>query len=346
MIRVLLVDDSPVALAVLKQMISSDPTIEVVGTAPNGIKALELIPALKPHVVCTDLHMPHMDGLELTRRIMSETPLPILVISIAVKKKPRGNDNSFKLLDAGAIELFPKPKGGLDSKNHHLVDELVQAIKVLAKVIPIRRRTITSPVANPIIRPESSGATITPTRLIAIGASTGGPIALQSIFSNLPRDFPIPIVCVQHINPGFLKEMISWMQKTTTLKIQKISKGTIPLPGNIYFAPTSSHMVMGKKGSFKNFKPETTANYCPCVDFVFSSLARYYGQSLLGLLLTGMGRDGASGLLEIAQAGGETIAQDEASSVVFGMPSEAIKIGGAKQILSLESISGFLKSLS
>lgn len=355
MIRVLIVDDSLLARAVLEKMVHVSPGMEVVGRAVNGEEALQQIPRLNPHVVCTDLHMPKMDGLALTREIMRRHPLPILVVSISVHHE-KNDENIFELLAAGAIDVFPKPRGGLGGADARLTRELANKIRILSGVVPIRRHTRTWPaplpssgVADfPPAFPRSPAARapsfvrvaarqVEPV-IVAIGASTGGPQALTTILSSLPAWFPLPILCVQHISLGFLEEMIYWLDKHTPLSVQMGTHGTQPKPGNVYFAPENKHMNLSSSGSLAMEPGVENDLHCPAVDVVFHALARVHRARAIAVQLTGMGRDGAAGMLAVSQAQGITMAQDETSSVIFGMPQQAIELGAVQHVLPLTEI--------
>lgn len=338
MIRVLLVDDSPVAVAVLRKMLAGAPNIEVVGAASNGEEALALVTKLRPKVVLTDFHMPRMDGLALTRELMAHHPVPILVVSVSVLD---GSDNAFHLLEAGAVDIFPKPRGGLDGLDPVKCQELIRKVKVLAGVVPVRRHRRTAPVAPAVASVTPVG---TSCRLVALGASTGGPQALVTILGGLPAELRAPVVCVQHISEGFLADMVSWLQGHTPLSVAVAAAGEEPKAGWVYFPPEGQHLMLDGHGRFQ-VASAVPAEYGavgdghrPSVDALFLSLARHLGKETLAVLLTGMGQDGARGLLAIHQAGGRTIAQDEESCVVFGMPARAIELGGARQVLPLERI--------
>jgi two-component system chemotaxis response regulator CheB len=362
MIRVLLVDDSPVALAVLKRMLANAPGIEVVGTAVNGEEALRVLPTLRPQVICTDFHMPRMNGLALTKEIMAHTPLPILVVSVSVQHES-DDENIFQFLEAGAIDVFPKPQGGLNDPDGSLTRELTTKIRVLSGVVPIRRR-IRHVCQNPFLRdphpdnalPDPATRRSTPAvpvpfdaaspfKIIGIGASTGGPQALQAILSALPARFPLPVVCVQHISLGFLNEMVNWLQTHTPLTVRIAQTGERPMPGHVYFPPEEHHLVFDNQGRFATTRDRNASLHTPSIDMTFHAMAHQYRHQSLGILLTGMGRDGAEGLLAIAQSGGQTIAQDEASCVVFGMPKQAIELGAAKRILPIDDIATTLAHL-
>ncbi|MEO5340864.1 MAG: chemotaxis-specific protein-glutamate methyltransferase CheB [Magnetococcus sp. MYC-9] len=343
MIRVLIVDDSPIARLVLTKMVNAASDMEVVGSAVNGEEALTLIPRLMPQVICTDLHMPKMDGLALTREVMARHPLPILVVSISVHQNSDDN-NIFELLEAGAIDVFPKPRGGLESAGEALTQELATKIRILSGVVPIRRHRaglrssggdVTTTTGPLTARPRATAA---PPALVAVGASTGGPQALLTIFSALPAKFPLPILCVQHISHGFLEEMVSWLNLHTPLMVQVAQVGEQPRPGHIYFPPEDRHLLVNDQGCFVMGAGTETDAHRPAVDQTFFSVAKCYQERGIGVLLTGMGRDGADGMLAITQAQGTTIAQDEGSCVVFGMPKQAIDLGAVDKVLPINRI--------
>ncbi|MBF0178387.1 MAG: chemotaxis-specific protein-glutamate methyltransferase CheB [Magnetococcales bacterium] len=342
MISVLLVDDSPIAVLVLKKMLAGFPDIEVLGAASNGEEALEMIPRLRPQVICTDLHMPKMDGLRFTREVMRLHPLPILVISVSVHQT-QDDHNIFELLDAGAIDVFPKPRGGLEGYSRELALELANKIRVLSGVIPIRRHQRVKPrdtlAPLSVVAPPSQPR---PPRLVVIGASTGGPMALLTILSELPRDFPLPVVCIQHISKGFLEEMVSWLNGNISMPVRIAASGETLNAGHVYFPMEEAHLTFHPAGRCQIGSCGLEELHCPSIDVVFESAASAFREAVVGVLLTGMGRDGAHGMRAIVDAGGDTIAQDEASCVIFGMPAQAIALGGAREVLPLTRIASAL----
>lgn len=398
-IRVLLVEDSPVATVILKRILASTADIELVGTANNGVEALALMSQVRPDVVCTDLHMPKMDGLELTRRIMSECPRPILVISSSVQEDDA--KNVFSLIEAGALDVFPKPRAGLTTEYEQIQRELINKIKVLSGVAVFTQHRHRTSAAAPSSSPASS-TTATPStasttapsqtasttspdrsfiggirstlssslsstltsrptgnhtpasipsrldirapRVLAIGASTGGPRALQLILRSLPENFPVPVLCVQHISDGFLQGLVDWLDQECALKVAIAQPQQAPQAGTIYFAPERQHLELSDQGLLQLSSAPAVDGHCPSATVLFQSIAKYYRRSAMGVLLTGMGRDGATGLLAMSEAGAMTIAQDEATSIVFGMPREAIALGAAQRILPIQEIAPFLLS--
>lgn len=341
-VRVLLVDDSPVALTILKKMLAVSPEIQVVGTARNGQEALELLPRVQPDVICTDFHMPEMDGLELTRQVMERFPRPILVVSVSVQEDD--THNIFQLLEAGAIDIFPKPRGGLAPDAQGPAAELIRKIKILSGVVPFtKHRTAAQRMASSQRQSPATG--VSPLRIVAIGASTGGPQALQTILTPLPRNFPVPILCVQHISEGFLHGLVDWLAAQCRMTVKLAEPGERPLPGIVYFPQEGMHLEIDRIGTLRLSSTPPVDGHRPSVTVTFNAVAQYYGTTAIGLLLTGMGGDGAEGLRAICQAGGVTIAQDEESSVVFGMPKQAIALGAARHILPVHKISPMLSAL-
>ncbi|MBD2112052.1 MULTISPECIES: chemotaxis-specific protein-glutamate methyltransferase CheB [Cyanophyceae] len=341
-IRLLLVDDSPVALVLLQRILREAPDMEVVGVAHNGQEALDMIATVKPTLICTDLHMPKMNGLELTEEVMARCPCPILVISASVQKED--TQTVFRILEAGALDIFPKPRTGLASEYEKTKTELLAKIRVLAGVsVFTHRRRSPAPIV-PSGLPLSTTSLARRPRLLALGASTGGPQALLAIMQQLPKTFPVPIVCVQHISNGFLQGLVDWLDNSCALKVTIATAGTVPQPGVVYFPPERHHLEIDVGGRIQLSQGEPVAGHCPSVTVMFQSVAAYYGRSAVGVLLTGMGRDGADGLQTLFQVGGLTIAQDETSCVVFGMPKEAIALGAAQQVLPLSAIAPFLLS--
>ena len=347
MIRVLLVDDSPVAITIMKRMLSLSTDISVVGTAENGREALDLIPQVKPDVICTDLHMPVMDGLEFTREVMSQYPRPILLVSIS------GHDGSldaFKVMEAGAVDIFPKPKAGSQLDYEKNAPEFIRKIRILSGVRVFRRSRphLDSVMGTSELKELGPRFQIPISRIsiVVIGASTGGPDALRTIFSQMPRDFPLPVVCIQHIAEGFSGGLVEWFSSQCTAKVRIATPGESPVAGVIYFPREGTHLRIGGDGRFVHSVEPPLDGHRPSITITMESLAHYYGNGVLSVLLTGMGRDGAEGMKAVARAGGITIAQDEQSSVVFGMSKQAIELNAARYVLPLESIVRVISSLA
>lgn len=336
-IKVLLVDDSLIALELLQRLLKSSPEVEIVGTARNGREALELIPQVNPSVICTDLHMAPIDGLELTKQVMAKFPRPILVISNSVQEDD--TRNIFGLLQAGAVDIFPKPTSG-DYKEYEQVKQ-----RLLAKIKMLSQVTVKAKYQHPEWQSTGASANIndpSSLRAIAIGASTGGPQAIHKLITSLPQDFPIPMICAQHIGDGFLTGLISWLKEDSHLNVKVAQIGETPAPKTVYFAPERAHLEFDAQGKFIYSNFTSATGTCPSIDALFRSVARIYGSSSASILLTGMGTDGVAGTEAVAAAGGMTIAQDEQSCLVFGMSKLAIDSGSVGHILRLSEIAPFL----
>jgi two-component system, chemotaxis family, protein-glutamate methylesterase/glutaminase len=342
-VSVLLVDDSLIALTILSRMLSTSPDIQVVGKARSGREALELIPRLQPAVICTDLHMPDMDGLQLTNEIMARFPRPILVVSAAVH--PEDAQNVFRLLEAGAVDILPKPRGGLAADEQRVAQELIRKIKIISGVVALTRRRKVVPDSVQLQDGRSSPPMSPRPRIVAVGASTGGPQALQTIFAQLLADFPAPVLCVQHISEGFSAGLVGWLANHCAVSVKIAQAGEQPLPGTIYFPQEGAHLEIDKGGKLLCSSKAPIDGHRPSVTATFTSVAEYCGDGAIGILLTGMGSDGAQGMQAIFEAGGITIAQNEESSVVFGMPKQAIALGVVKYVLPLNKIPFILPEL-
>lgn len=341
-LRVFLVDDSLIAITLLKRMLSTAPDLEVVGTAKNGKVALELIPSGRPDVILTDLHMPVMDGFELTKELMAIYPKPILVVSASVNE---GNRNVFELLEAGAVDVFPKPRSGLEAEFMGQADDLINRIRILSGV-RVFRKPKKEPEKPTIIPPpdfrlpEKHGLL----QIVAIGASTGGPQAFQYILTRLPSSFNLPLVCIQHIGQYFIEGFTEWLRSICSIKIEIAREGLTPIPGTAYFPSGDAHLLIDENGKFMYSIDRPVNGHRPSISETFKSVAKHFGKGSMGVLLTGMGNDGAEGLKAMADEGGLTIAQDEATSIVFGMPKCAIELGAAGKVLPLEEIAPMIIS--
>lgn len=331
-IRVLVIDDSPSVLDLLTYILNSDPGIKVIGTALTGKRALKFLEATIPDVITMDMEMPEMDGLETTRIIMETNPVPIIIVSASWS--PSEVTDTLRAMEAGAVAILEKPRGIGHPEHNKMAIELISTIKTLSqvklvrrwpKIRQIREKTVTE---LPEITKEKEEI-----RIIAIGASTGGPVALQAILSELPENLPVPVLIVQHIAAGFLDGLKDWLTKSTGKKVSVASDGEKILPGYFYLAPNNFQMGIKNSGIIELSNSDPLAIHCPSVSFLFKSVAEVYGKNAIGVLLTGMGKDGASELKQMRDSGAVTIVQDEATSIIWGMPGEAAKIGGAKYVL-------------
>ena len=335
-IRVLLVEDS---LPILKQMLSASPEVELVGATRNGKEAMELIPQVRPEVICTEFEMPVMDGLGLTKEVMAKKPCAILVIDKSPPKEV--SHKIFQLLEAGAIDVFPKPN---ESEYQAYLQELITKIRILSGVMVFRKRQVSPPVGSLPKNGQSADCRQSEFDILVIGASTGGPQALQHILSRLPADFPIPVICVQHICKGFLNALVNWLASNCPMHVKIAQSGETPKPGTVYFPPENTHLELDADGRFLASIAPLSNGHRPSIDVSFKAASRRFGRAAIAVLLTGMGQDGAEGMQSIAQAGGLTIAQDERSCVVFGMPQRAIELQAASHILPLSEIAFMLRT--
>ena len=343
MINVLIVDDSPIFRLLLRTALECDPQLKVVGEARSGEEAVVLAEQLRPDIITLDINMPGMGGYEAIRQIMSQSPCPIVVLT-GIESHELMNV-SFKALGLGALNVLPKPIGRTlkDPGVAHMVEQL----KIMSTIKVVRRRPLSTAIPETL---RTARRATTPLkrslpvewrhipRVVAIGISTGGPPALQTLLSCLPTTFPLPIVVVQHISKGFVDGLVSWLTDTTGYTCKIAEPDEVLSGGRVYFAPDDYHLEIQASGKAALSDAAPIENLRPSAEALFLSIAKNYGADAIGILMTGMGRDGAHGLLAMRQSGAYTIAQDEKSSVVFGMPQEAINLGAAIEILSLEQI--------
>jgi len=345
MIKVFVVDDSGVARAVLSNILSSDPELEVVGTADNGEEAVGAILSKKPDVVTMDVTMPRMDGFEATRRIMESSPVPIVIVSATLDAEEV--DKSWQAMEAGAVACLQKPGYVAPGTESPLAAKLVQTVKLMSQVKLVRRwrkRAAGLPVeaTQPVARAEAQRHDI---RLVVVGASTGGPPVLNKILSKLPDGFRVPILVVQHIAPGFTKGFVDWLGRASSTKVGLAVHGEKVEAGHVYVAPDGLQMKIDTHGRISLTTDDPVNGLRPSVSYLFRSVAEAFGENAVGVLLTGMGRDGAVEMKMMRDAGALTIAQDKESSIVYGMPGEAAKLGGAKYSLSPDGIADMLLKL-
>jgi len=345
MIRVLVVEDSPVARDLLVHILKSEPGIEVIGTAENGEEAVEKAVLEKPDVITMDIHMPKMNGFEATQKIMETKPTPIVIATGSADA--REVSISFRAIEAGAVSVIAKPKGIGHPQYERDVKALIQTVKLMSEVKVVRRWAyVHKGMEVPVSIPTGGiSASVPEIRIAAIGASTGGPVVLQTILSRLPRDFPVPLVIVQHMAAGFISGFVEWLNQSSGCPVHIAAHNEYLLPGHAYIAPDEFQMgVSGSRLVLSNDAPVNGLK--PSVSYLFRTVADVYGKTAAGILLTGMGTDGAKELKLLKQKGAVTIVQDEESSVVHGMPGEAMTMNAAGYVLPPEKIASLLISLT
>jgi len=345
-IRVLIVDDSATCRSGLRKLLGSDPDIYVVGEAEDGETAVRLIHRVEPDLILMDVIMPKMDGLQATEWIMNHSPRPVLIVSNLVGKDA---DLNFKALQSGALDLVPKPTAR-EFADSRARQQFLRKVRLLSEIPVVTRRRSHLPVAKatgevaapaPVPRSERQDTT-----LVAIGASTGGPPALLTLLSAFGGYVPFPVVIVQHMSEGFIGGMAEWLTDTTRLNVKLARHAERLVPTVVYLAPDRHHLRI-VRDSFALTEVQTPVGHVPSVDVMFESIAECPMVSdTVAVLLTGMGADGARGLGSVRRSGGRTIAQDEATSVVFGMPKAAIDLGAAEEVLSIDRIAVRLKTMA
>ncbi len=343
-IRTLIVEDSPVAQQLLSRILASDPRIQVVGIAEDGERALAAVERLQPDVVTMDIHMPGLNGFETTRRIMESTPVPIIIVSGSFSASHV--EKGFRAMEAGALTILRKPRGIGHPDHQSDARELIKTVVTMSEVKVIRRwprHVHEEPFASaPMVVARHEA----PISLVAIGASTGGPAVLQKIFKALPKTFPVPIVVVQHMATGFMDCFVTWLGTSTGFPSSIAVNGDLLAPGHAYFAPESVHMLVRSDNRITLSNDDPDNGLRPSANRLFHSVAEAYGPNAAGVLLTGMGRDGAEELRRMKERGAVTVAQDQESSIVFGMPGEAVKLGAAEFILAPDRIAELLIQLA
>ncbi|NUN10005.1 MAG: chemotaxis-specific protein-glutamate methyltransferase CheB [Ignavibacteriaceae bacterium] len=342
MIRVLVVDDSPVFKTLMMKCLSADPLLEVAGIASNGKEAIMLNEKLNPDVITMDVNMPVLNGLDATKIIMEKKPVPIIIVSSEFD--PKNVNDTFKALEAGAVAVAEKPHSFGSEAFEISSAKLRQTIRLMSEIKVVRRSAASglnlegfSPITRAVPAQDEKDY-----QIVAIGASTGGPVVIEKVLASIKESFYIPIVIVQHIVPAFAQGFVDWLRSTTRYTVKFAEDHEVPRPRHCYIAPPDKHLVFSRDGNFAFSSGEAVNNSVPSVSVFFNSVASVYGRKAIGILLSGMGKDGAAELKEIKDAGGLTIAQNKASCVVYGMPAEAVNIGAASLILAPDDISNYL----
>ena len=341
-IKVLVVDDSAFMRKAIRQILESDPLIEVVGIARDGEDALEKLEELNPDVVTLDINMPRMDGLTCLRHIMTTHPLPVVMISSLTHE---GAQETFRALELGAVDFIPKLSGTISLDIGKQKDEIVAKVKAAAFVRVKKGKGLsTLKVVRPKIsarRPERRE--VIPQKVVTIGVSTGGPQTLMKIIPYLPGDLPAALLIVQHMPPNFTRAFAERLNSASALEIKEAEAGDVVEEGKGYLAPGDYHMTVAKRALGKGAiirlsKEPSNTLHRPSVDVTMFSVAELYGKNTVGVILTGMGSDGAEAMVEVKRRGGKTIVQDEESSIIFGMPKAAIERGCVDMVVSVSGM--------
>jgi two-component system chemotaxis response regulator CheB len=339
-IKVLVIDDSALIRSVLKDIINRELDMECVGAAPDPLVARDMIKSLHPHVLTLDVEMPKMDGLDFLERLMRLRPIPVVMVSTLTEV---GSEVAFRALELGAVDFIAKPKLDIARGMEEYAISITDKIRAAAQA-QVRRSALSQPIperqtADAVLSSVAWRFTSTE-KIVVIGASTGGTEALREILVNLPADSP-GVLIAQHMPENFTKSFAKRMDSQCKISVKEAEENERILPGHAYIAPGNMHLLIKRNGARYGIELNQGAlvnRHRPSVDVLFRSAANVAGPNALGIILTGMGKDGAQGMLEMHQAGAHTIAQDEESCVVFGMPKEAIALGGVSEVLPLQSI--------
>lgn len=345
-IRVLVADDSAFMRKVLVSILESDGSFEVVGEARDGRETVEKSAKLKPQVITMDIMMPHMDGLQATEVIMSSEPRPILIVS---SESRQGAEATLKALELGAVDFVAKPTSGIDLDMSTVRDELVRKLRTASKVRVVRNIPRLVPPRVAQIRPTAMDFAAAPAvvsgaklPVVVLAASTGGPATLMKLVPDLPANLPAAVLVVQHMPGGFTSQFAEQLAAVSPIPVKHAANGDVLIPGRIYVCPGDCHMRVVPPGRLALEPGERIGGYRPCIDVTLESVANVVGPNAAVAVLTGMGNDAARGVMAIQENGGLVIAQDESTSVIFGMPAEAIKTGAVSQILPLDQIAAAL----
>lgn len=337
-IKVLIIDDSALIRSLLTEIINQQPDLEVVGAAPDPLIAREMIKQKNPDVLTLDVEMPKMDGLDFLERLMRLRPTPVVMISSLTE---RGSEITMRAMELGAVDFITKPKMSIASGMHEYSEMIADKIRAASRARLIARKPLT-PATGSTGLPSVGNPLISSEKLIIIGASTGGTEAIKSFLMQMPSDCP-GILITQHMPAGFTQSFANRLNALCKISVQEAKGGERVLPGHAYIAPGHSHLLLARSGA--NYVTQLddgppVSRHRPSVDVLFSSAASNAGKNAIGVILTGMGKDGADGMLKMKQAGAYNFAQDEASCVVFGMPKEAIAMGGVDEVSSLYDMPG------
>jgi two-component system, chemotaxis family, protein-glutamate methylesterase/glutaminase len=338
--RVLIVDDSAFMRKVLEEIIRTDPKLEVVGQAKDGREAITMGQTLQPDVITMDINMPRMDGLEATAQIMSQNPRPILIVS---SESRQGAASTLRALELGAIDFVTKPSSGIDLDMKKVRDELIGKLKMAAKVRVVRTaarhdHSAAGESKSPEPPAKEIGTLEARLPLVMIAASTGGPATLMRLVPRFPKDFPAAVVLVQHMPATFTSQLSLQLTEVASIRVKEAENNEALQAGIFYVCPGSHHLRISLTGRIKLDDGPRITGYRPCADVAFESAAAYGGGNVVGVVLTGMGNDGAKGVQALKAARACVLAQDEASSVIFGMPAEAIRTGAVNHVVGIDEM--------
>ncbi|MBP0443424.1 chemotaxis-specific protein-glutamate methyltransferase CheB [Roseomonas sp. SSH11] len=331
----MIVEDSAVVRQLLAHIVSRDPRLQLAAAVSSAEEALAELERVRPDVISMDIRLPGMDGLEATRRIMAERPTPIVVIADAVEE--RGFRISMNALRAGALTVVEKPFGPAREGWEQVAESICTQLYIMSQVPVIRRRASAAPPAPPAPRPMAGRAVGRPA-LVGVAASTGGPPALARVLGALPPAVPVPVLVVQHMGAPFMEGFAAWLNGLVAPQVEIAKDRMMPRPGHVYVAPGDRHLGITAGGLMQVSEAPPVGGQRPAADVLFQSMARHLGPRGMGILLTGMGEDGARGLTALHAAGGLTLAEDETSAVVYGMPAAAVRMGGVSALLPLDLI--------
>jgi two-component system chemotaxis response regulator CheB len=339
MVKVLVVEDSITTRRFLCDLVETMPGMMVCGEAHNGIEAVRLARELRPHVISMDIQMPEMDGLEATREIMTSHPTPIVVVSGLGQKQI---DFAMLAMEAGALAAVETPTAApQDEAKRH---EFLRMLRLMAGVSVVRRSPLHMATPVPELVKATSNAGKSP-QIVVVGASAGGPGAIARILEHLPERFPLPIIIVQHLGPDFVPGFATWLSRRSPLPVRLAVEGGLPLKGEVTIAPGGKHLTIGADGRFVLHSEKGDYRHQPSINKLFESVAEVYGGRAIAILLSGMGDDGADGMAVLATKGAHTLAQDEATSVVFGIPAAAIAREAVQYVLPVQDIAAALLNL-
>ena len=337
-IKVLIIDDSALIRGVMREIVNSQPDMEVVGAAPDPIVARDMIKQLNPDVLTLDVEMPRMNGLDFLEKLMRLRPTPVVMISTLTEQ---GSEVTLRALELGAVDYIAKPKLGVKEGMTDLVEEVADKIRIAVQA-RVKRHAAPSSSAEAAPMRVSGNFLQTTEKVVFIGSSTGGTEALKEVLSRMPANSPA-ILVTQHMPESFTKSFAARLDSLSAMKVKEAEHNERVVPGHVYVAPGQSHLLIRKSGAYyytELVQSEPVNRHRPSVDVLFDSAARILGANALGVILTGMGKDGAAGMLRMRESGAYTIAQDAATCVVYGMPKAAVDIGAAHEVAPLHDIAG------